>query len=667
MTTWNLTEKGTGITLSNNNLTAAGITQTSSVKSTDPKTSGKWFCEVKIDTVNYNYIGIAPSNASMTSSLSTSTDLFCYYYDGRKINSGVSAAYASSYTTGDIIGILVDFEDGILTFYKNGINQGVAYNNIKALADFCIVASSGTVSATGKVTANFGATPFAFNPLEETLPPGVKSYDGSQQLSAMNKSFIYNDNTYKAFTVGKNAIESVNIIPKMINDTTPAPYVSSASSSYGGYTAFNAFSQIFNGSSRWIAGAVAPQWAKIDLNKPNKAYSYKLSAGHVDQQTASWILQGSNDDNQWIDLHTVTKKPLAIDTYTEFPIPVPNYYRYYRVYITEVYSGGVLAQALASLSGFALMTEYIPASVSKWENISNVTPTKQQFIDKGMDNLNSLNRSVQNKSLPMLNNSEILLGEPGKVFSGTIDLEKYPDIKKVAINNYAKGTMTLKSKDHYSILTITKSRKVVNMTSNSTPSPFVASASGQSSATYAAWKAFDGSTTGSNIGWGVGVKSGWLQIDFGKKTSICGFTLHSGKNGGYYLHSSSPHDFKLTGSYDGLNWYDINEYVTTWGSNNASNTSKKFDCKYVNYRYYRLVINSSATTNIYVGEMFFEEYEIKMTEYPISNKNLLINNSGEIFFNYLIEKKDYVLQDDGSLGNFNTITTNQKPLSIKFD
>lgn len=122
---------------------------------------------------------------------------------------------------------------------------------------------------------------------------------------------------------------------------------------------------------------------------------------------------------------------------------------------------------------------------------------------------------------------------------------------------------------------------LTNMTSNTAPPPLVASASANHTNGGASWEAFNGLSTGSSIGWGVGVKSGWLQIDF--------------------------------------------------------------------------------------GEMFFEEYEIKMTEYPINNKNLLINNSGEILFNYLIEKKDYVLQDDGSLGNFNTITTNQKPLSIKFN
>ena len=207
------------------------------------------------------------------------------------------------------------------------------------------------------------------------------------------------------------------------------------------------------------------------------------------------------------------------------------------------------------------------------------------------------------------------------------------------------------------------------MTSNTTPSPLVASASSYNSG-YEPFKAFDGSSTGSTIGWKTNSgNSGWLQIDFGENTKICGFTLHSGKNGGYYLHQSSPKNFKLIGSYDGVKWNDINEYATTWGSNDANNISKKFECNYVDYRYYRLVVNSTGTSTLYIGELFFEEFELKLNEYPVSDRNILKATSDFVLFNIRFDNKNYILQDKVSENSdgFWATQLDRKPLSIGFN
>lgn len=199
MTTWNPIEKGSVTTLSNGNLTANNILQNSSVKSTDPKSSGKWFSEIKVDALNINCIGIGSSDLPMTSGITSSNNFFYYYFDGRKSNGGLTSTYASTLSVGDIIGILIDFDAGTLTYYKNGVNLGIAFDNIKKLSNFCIVVSSGTLSGNGGVTANFGATPFKYLPNSNDLPFGVKSYDGSQTLSHESKSFIFHEYQYKKF------------------------------------------------------------------------------------------------------------------------------------------------------------------------------------------------------------------------------------------------------------------------------------------------------------------------------------------------------------------------------------------------------------------------------------------------------------------------------------
>lgn len=47
-----------------------------------------------------------------------------------KFSQGVTASYGSVAITGDVIGVVVDFTAGTLTFYKNGVSMGVAFSGL---------------------------------------------------------------------------------------------------------------------------------------------------------------------------------------------------------------------------------------------------------------------------------------------------------------------------------------------------------------------------------------------------------------------------------------------------------------------------------------------------------------------------------------------------------
>ena len=84
------------------------------------------------------------------------------------------------------------------------------------------------------------------------------------------------------------------------------------------------------------------------------------------------------------------------------------------------------------------------------------------------------------------------------------------------------------------------------MTSNSAPSPLVASASSENDASYAAWKAFDNNSTNrwqSTLG---GEEPSWLKIDLGAGNEIA-------PNHAYIESLSAYHavDFKIEGSNTG--------------------------------------------------------------------------------------------------------------------
>lgn len=430
MTTWNPIDKGTNVTLSNGNLTATNVIQSSTVKSTDPKTDGIWFCEVKIDALNFNAIGIGSNDQSMSSSLTASVNNFCYYSDGRKFNGGNNSSYAPAMAVGDIIGILVDFNNGELTFYKNGVNLGVAYNNIKTLSNFCITVGSGTTSNGGKVTANFGATPFMYPPKTSDIPYGAKSYDGSQILSHDNKSFILHNGIYKKYNKLIPSDGGQKLIVPMTKPTQDGITVTQSSSdgtNYG-YLATSL-------TSGWISSSGAtitkPEWVMIDLGFGNEkvvtAYEAKtsLSTAYITKHK----FQGSNNGTDFFDLlDTITDIPNSIKKY-EFPNETA--YRYYRLYAYGS-SGG---NGRASLNSFQLIQKPTPVINPFWSDFSLQLPNATQFSENGMESLSPLTRKITifDPTAMTERNDVLSVDVVRKVFSKTIDLKRYFDIRSIKI------------------------------------------------------------------------------------------------------------------------------------------------------------------------------------------------------------------------------------------
>lgn len=130
------------------------------------------------------------------------------------------------------------------------------------------------------------------------------------------------------------------------------------------------------------------------------------------------------------------------------------------------------------------------------------------------------------------------------------------------------------------------------MTSNTTPTPYVVTASSEYNSTYRAWKAFDNSAS-MNDSWivGNGLKTGWIQIDLSAPTKINKFSITADLNQSHAV--ASPKDFTLQGSNDGINFVNIESYE------NQSDWSIGLTKLYildsiVEYRYYRLDVSAGA-------------------------------------------------------------------------
>jgi hypothetical protein len=114
--------------LSNGNLT---ITNTNSafreVRSNFYVSTGKYYFEAKptrIDGSGAFQVGVVARNYSQGSG-----ERRAYQNNGNKYVSN-SSSYGATFTANDIIGVALNLDDGEITFYKNGVSQGVAVTDM---------------------------------------------------------------------------------------------------------------------------------------------------------------------------------------------------------------------------------------------------------------------------------------------------------------------------------------------------------------------------------------------------------------------------------------------------------------------------------------------------------------------------------------------------------
>ncbi|MDA9097041.1 hypothetical protein N9J50_01770 [Methylophilaceae bacterium] len=185
----------TSTEMSNGNLK---VSHTGAVWNADRATmgvsSGKWYWEVIVSVVGYTFAGgvmktelailnnTFPGNGSYPSGSS-----FGYYFTGSKYGGGLNnAAYGASYTNGDTIGTALDLDAGTITFYKNGVSQGVAFTGLSG--EF---APSTGLYNTANHLVNFGQQPFRYTPPTGHLKlntfnlPDSSIVDGSENMNAV--------------------------------------------------------------------------------------------------------------------------------------------------------------------------------------------------------------------------------------------------------------------------------------------------------------------------------------------------------------------------------------------------------------------------------------------------------------------------------------------------
>ena len=160
-----------GSTWSNGNLQfTSGTNNVSSMPTMALPTTGKWYWEIVTTAFGGGsnpVLGICDYTG-----LASGLGGWWYRSDGNKHNqSGTGFSYGATWTTNDVIGVAVDMDAATLTFYKNGVSQGVAWTSITSNVSGTLLYPFVRVNIAGDTyVGNFGQRPFAY-----TAPSGYKT------------------------------------------------------------------------------------------------------------------------------------------------------------------------------------------------------------------------------------------------------------------------------------------------------------------------------------------------------------------------------------------------------------------------------------------------------------------------------------------------------------
>lgn len=121
--TWASGDKHASITLSNGNLTATGTATSQLVRGTVSKATGKWYFEVTVATaVTFGTVGVAKSTTSTGTWVGGDTAPGSYGLGpAHSYQNGGSDSTTNAINSGDVVGVAVDLDAGLIWWHINGV------------------------------------------------------------------------------------------------------------------------------------------------------------------------------------------------------------------------------------------------------------------------------------------------------------------------------------------------------------------------------------------------------------------------------------------------------------------------------------------------------------------------------------------------------------------
>ncbi|XP_072990880.1 E3 ubiquitin-protein ligase RKP [Typha latifolia] len=142
---------------------------------------GKWMYEVTLETSGVQQIGWATVTCPFTDSKGVGDAEDSYAFDGRRVTkwNKEPKSYGQSWVVGDVIGCCIDLDADEISFYRNGVSLGVAFDGIRKMGPRIGYYPAISLSEGERCDLNFGSHPFrypidGFHPIQK--PPRSTSF-----------------------------------------------------------------------------------------------------------------------------------------------------------------------------------------------------------------------------------------------------------------------------------------------------------------------------------------------------------------------------------------------------------------------------------------------------------------------------------------------------------
>jgi len=385
----------------------------------------------------------------------------------------------------------------------------------------------------------------------------------------------------------------------MTSDTAPSGQAFSSGILSASYFSFYAFTS--NLAQSWTSSQIAyPHYLGYKFDSTSEIGGYSISSRNLDgndltAMVRDWELEGSNDGFVYTKIDSqrnvvwVSKGEEKI-----FQLKEKVSFSYFRIKIlsNNGYSSTVSTVGRLQLfDGKSVKTEkkltIKSASTDELYSLSDNTlihlpdNTTESIIEYGLEQGKYIQLDVPFDKHKYFNDTPVD-GASGKVFTHDIGV-----INTLSIKEFAKNMDFKPLYNWYN----------TRMTANNAPSPLVAFASSEQSATFSAWKAFDGNVMpiDNQSSWSASIanRNGTLALNFGFKKMFDCIRLTA------LEYTTSPKDFQIQATNDNTGtWTTLLNVTNEVWSQSISNETKvyTFD-NTIEYQYYMIVITQVSAPN----------------------------------------------------------------------
>ncbi|MFJ5790138.1 hypothetical protein ACIP9G_08590 [Lysinibacillus sp. NPDC093197] len=247
------------------------------------------------------------------------------------------------------------------------------------------------------------------------------------------KSFIAQNDGYKVFNETIKSQVAENKVPLMTSNITPQG-LANANAYWGtGYEPYKAFNRSKTNAA--INGWATPSntskgWLSYTFQNIVYIEKYVITPREAVYAPISWIIEIDKGDGILEVMDTRTNVTSWSDsTDITFTLSKPFKCREFRINVFDSNGGGITI-----IQNMEIHSAQMNTVLSNWSAMSSSLPSLVQFKERGML-LPNLERKVQTLDPIKMDkrNDVIDTGDIGSVFSKTIDLKKYIDLRAITV------------------------------------------------------------------------------------------------------------------------------------------------------------------------------------------------------------------------------------------